>query len=253
MDKVIIIGNWKMNPDSLDKASALFNSVKKGIDSNQKAEIVICPPFVYLNDLKKNLVSSLKLGAQNCFWERKGAYTGGISTLMLKNLGCKYVIIGHSDRRRHLNETNNLINKKLKAVFAEKLIPVLCIGETKEQRNRYRTKYVLRKQIKSALDGISGSMLKNLEFCIAYEPIWAIGSKDPCDVKETQNIASFIRKIIVEIYDIKIAEKISILYGGSIVPKNVFDYVNATDLQGVLVGGASLNAQEFIKIVKAIS
>lgn len=248
-----MVANWKMNPDSLNKANLLFDSVKKGIHQNKKAEIVICPPFVYLNDLKKNLSSSLKLGAQNCFWDKKGSYTGGISTLMLKNLECKYVIIGHSERRIHFNETNKAINKKLKAVLSEKMTPILCVGETKEQRSKGKTKRVLRKQIKLALNEISDSELRNLEFCIAYEPVWAIGSKNPCNVKEIQKIAFFIRKLVAEIYNTKVAEKISILYGGSVISKNVFNYINTAGLQGVIVGGASLNAKEFIKIVKAIS
>ena len=253
MRQVIVIANWKMNPGNLDKANALFDLVKKGIPSNQKAEVVICPPYIYLNNLKKRTNSFLKFGAQDCFWEKKGAYTGGISALMLKNLGCKYVIIGHSDRRRYFNETNEAINKKLKAVLNEKMVPVLCIGETKEQRSKGQTKSVLRKQIKSALNGINISGLKNLEFCIVYEPIWAIGSKNPCDVKEIQKIALFIRRLVAENYNAKIAEKISILYGGSVVAKNVFDYIDMAGLQGVVVGGASLDAKEFVKIVEAVS
>ena len=253
MKKAIVIANWKMNPDSLDKANALFGLVEKGIYNNQKTEVAICPPCVYLNNLKKRTNSFLKFGAQDCFWEKKGAYTGGISALMLKNLGCKYVIIGHSDRRRYFNETNEAINKKLKAVLNEKMVPVLCVGETKEQRSKGQTKSVLKKQIKLALNGVNISGSKNLEFCIVYEPIWAIGSENPCDVKEIQKIAPFIRKLIAENYNAKIAEKISILYGGSVVAKNVFDYIDTAGLQGVVVGEASLDAKEFVKIVKAIS
>jgi len=253
MNKPIIVANWKMNPNSVVKVNSFFNSIKKEISPNKKTEIVFCPPFVYLNDLKKSLSGFLKLGAQDCFWEKKGAYTGGISVLMLKDLGCEYVIIGHSERRKYFNETNIAINKKLKAVLSEKINPVLCIGESKEQKSKGRTKRALRQQIKSALKGISGFQFKNLNFCVAYEPIWAIGSKKPCDFREVKKVAFFIRKIISEIYNAKIAEKILILYGGSVDSRNVTDYIDKAGLQGVIVGGVSLNAKDFIKITKTIS
>jgi len=239
--KPFIIANWKMNPQTLGQAKALFNSVKNGVKGIKGKEVIICPPFIYLPMLK-----GLSLGAQNCFWEREGAYTGEISCPMLKSL-CQYVLAGHSERRKYFNEKDE-INNKLKAVLDAKLIPVLCIGETQEQRNQDKTEAVLKEQIISALDSISSSRFSSV--IIAYEPVWAIGTGNPCDVEEAQKMKLLIQKIISKIYSSNVSFKTPILYGGSVKSNNAESYVKEAGFNGLLVGGASLDAREFIKIVK---
>lgn len=249
--KTLVIANWKMNPQGLAEAKKLFNSVKRGMKNIKKVEVIICPPFIYLSSFKFQ-VSSFKIGAQDCFWEKEGAFTGEISSLMLKDLGCEYVILGHSERRKYFKETDELINKKLKAVIGAKMIPILCIGETQEQKNRGETEKILKKQIELGLRGVSSSKFQVSRVCIAYEPIWAIGTGNPCDVEEAQKIGLLIRKIISGIYNRALSKKLRILYGGSVNSKNAAGYIKESNLQGLLVGGASLVAEEFIKIAKTV-
>jgi len=251
--KTFVVANWKMNPQSLQEAKRLFNSIKKEIRSVKKLKVAVCPPFIYLFILKK--LCSLKnvaIGAQDCFWEKEGAYTGEISPFMLKDIGCKYVIIGHSERRRYFGETDNIINKKLKAVFKAGLSPILCIGETEEERKKGYAKNILRRQIKSALKDISISNFQDSRFFIAYEPVWAIGSGQPCSIEESKKNGCYIRKVISEIYSSEVAKKIGILYGGSVNSKNAVDYIKEAKLDGLLVGGASLKVKEFVKIIKSV-
>lgn len=248
-----------MNPQTIAEAKRLFNSVKKGLRGFKKAEAVVCPPFIYIPVLRAFTLTrfsasqaGLVLGAQDCFLEQKGAYTGEISPSMLKDTGCQYVIIGHSERRRYFKETDEMINKKLKAVLEKRLKPILCIGETKEERNDGKTENVLKKQIESDLKGISGFKLQVSGFCIAYEPVWAIGTGKPCDIEEAQKMGLLIRKIITKLYNSSTAEKVRILYGGSVNSRNAVGYIKESCFQGLLVGGASLEAKEFIKIIKAV-
>ncbi len=259
--KTLIVANWKCNPTTLAEAKWLFDSVKKGVKKIKKAEVVVCPPSIYLSELKSQ-DSTLKIGAQNCFWEKEGAYTGEISALMLKNIGCQYIIVGHSERRKYFNETDEIVNKKLKSVLDAGLLPILCIGETKKERDQGKTDKVLKKQIETDLKGIknlkatlrgvrfASSKIKNL--ILAYEPIWAIGSGKPCDVEEAQKAGLLIKKIISNLFNIKIAEKIQILYGGSVNSKNAEGYIKEAGLDGLLVGGASLKSNEFVRIVKSV-
>ena len=172
---------------------------------------------------------------------------------MLKDLGCQYVILGHSERRIYLGETDEMINKKIKLVLKAKLNPVLCIGETEEERNQGGIQEVLKNQLISALLGISKSIIQNSKFSIAYEPIWAIGTGKACEVNEAQTMGLFIRKIVVQLYGSLVSKKVQILYGGSINSKNALSYIKEARMQGLLVGGASLDHQEFIKLVKNIS
>ncbi len=247
--KPLIVANWKMNPQTLREAKQLFDLVKIGVKNIKKAEKVICPPFLFLSNIQ-HLKSNIKLGAQNVFWEKEGAYTGEISPLMLKDAGCEYVIVGHSERRGYFKETDEMISKKLKAVLKEKLTPILCIGETKEQRNKGETDRILKKQIETALEKVSSSKFSKIT--IAYEPIWAIGTGKPCDVEEAQKIGLLIRKIISGLYGPKSAKNVQVLYGGSVSSKNAAGYIKEAGLQGLLIGGASLKAKEFIKIVKTV-
>jgi len=249
----LIVANWKMNPQTLTEAEGLFNSVKRGVKKIKNIEIVICPPYIYLSAVKPYSHKAVKTGGQNCFWEESGAFTGEISPLMLKDLGCEYVIVGHSERRKYFAETDEMINKKLKAAIKAKLSPILCIGETKAERERGKTEKVVKKQIELGLKGISSFKLQVSRFSIAYEPVWAIGTGNACDVEESQKMCLFIRKIISELYNSALSKKTRILYGGSVNGKNSAGYIKEANFQGLLVGSASLNAKEFIKIVRAAS
>ena len=229
--KPLIVANWKMNPVTMKEAEELFNSVKHGVKDIESAETVICPPFIYLPLLK-----GLILGAQDSYWEEKGAYTGEISVEMLKEMGCKYVIIGHSERRKYFNETDEMVNKKIKTTLEAGLTPIVCIGETEEEREMDKTEEVLEKEIKEGLNGVDVSKI-----VIAYEPIWAIGTGNPCDIEEAQRMKEIIQKMV--------SKDIRILYGGSAKANNAESYLKQAGFDGLLVGGASLKAEEFIKIV----
>ena len=239
--KPLIVANWKMNPTSLAETKRLFNSVKNGIKKIKKAEVVICPPFVYLSTFSqqyRRLVrGTVRLGGQDCFWEEKGAFTGEVSPAMLKNLGCEYVIIGHSERRRYFQETDEMINKKIKAALKVKLKPILCVGETEEERKNGKAEEILKRQIEKDLKEI-----ESFNLIIAYEPVWAIGTGNSCGAGEAQNIKNFISGII---------PSVKILYGGSVNSGNSKEYIKEAGFGGLLVGGASLDAEEFSKIIKS--
>jgi len=241
--KPLIIANWKMNPQELKEAKRLFNFVKRGIKKIKNVEIVICPPFVYLPNLliPKTYNQNPKLGAQDVFWEEKGAFTGEISAKMLKNLGCEYVIVGHSERRK-LGETDEMINKKLKAALKAKLKPILCIGETERERKEGKTFKVLKAQLKATLKNISNAKLQTSNLVLAYEPVWAIGTGNPCRPEDATKVLFFLRKFT----------KVPILYGGSVNSKNAKDYIKV-GFDGLLVGGASLDSKEFIEIIKSVA
>jgi len=245
--KKFIIANWKCNPSTEKKAKQLFLSVKKGLKKKENIEVVICPPFCYLPVINTNL-SFLKLGAQNCFFEDKGAYTGEVSCEMLKSLKCKYVIIGHSERRKIFGETDEIINKKIRKALKFGLEPIFCIGETLEEKQQNNTFKILEKQIKKGLEKVSKKEIQKI--IIAYEPIWAIGSDNPCEEDQAMTVALFIRKLISRLYNKQIAKKIRILYGGSTNSRNASNYLKNSEIQGLLVGGASLKAKEFIKMIK---
>lgn len=237
--KYLVIANWKCNPTTLKGAKLLFRAIKKGIKKVRNTEVVICPPFIYLPILKseaKGPSFAVSFGGQSCFYEEKGAFTGEISPKMLKDLGCQYVILGHSERRNFLKETDEMINKKIKAAMEAKLKPILCIGE-KKVRN---AKGAITNQLKKDLKGISKKDFNKI--IIAYEPVWAIGTGKSCKPERAKETKDFIKK--------KINTKI--LYGGSVNSKNARDYIKVA-FDGLLVGGASLNAKEFVKIAKSVS
>jgi len=231
--KNLIVGNWKMNPNSQKESKEIFDAIREGV-RELNLEVVICPPFVYLSELK-----DLSLGAQNVFYEEKGAFTGEISAEMLKDLKVEYVIIGHSERRKYFAETDEIINKKIKTALKTGLKVIFCIGETAEQRDAGKKNEVLENQIKNGLQGIDE--MENIN--IAYEPVWAIGTGNNCEVDETKESIEFIKKFI--------PESVRVLYGGSVKSENSADYIKNAEANGLLVGGASLNAEEFIKIVKS--
>ena len=248
--KPLIVANWKMNPQSLAEAKRFFDLLKYGTKSIRNVEVVICPPFVYLSNLKKES-SNLKLGAQNCFWEKEGAFTGEVSATMLKNLGCKYVILGHSERRRYFKENNLMMNKKIKLVLQTELRPIFCIGETEQEKNRGEISKVIKAQIEKGLKKIPKMTIEDI--VIAYEPVWAIGTGKDCKPVQVQVIQLLIRKIITGLYDRNTAQKTQILYGGSVNQSNALNYLKDTGIAGLLIGGVSLRPKEFIGIIKDVS
>lgn len=248
MAKPIIIANWKMNPVILKEAREIFGSVCKKA-KNINAEIVFCPPFVYFSIFFAQFPNNVKIGAQNCFIEQKGAFTGEVSAIQLFDLGCKYVIAGHSERRRYFLETDETVNKKIKIILENKMIPVLCVGETQEQRDAGQVQEVLKRQIKEGLDGVSSSKILKESLLIAYEPVWAIGTGRPCDVEEGQKMRLLIKKVLANIYNQNISNHIGILYGGSVNASNSVGYIKEAEFSGLLVGGASLDPKEFSQII----
>jgi triosephosphate isomerase len=239
--KTLIVANWKCNPTSFKEAKKLFDAVKKSAKS-KNAEVVICPPFLYLPLLK-----GLTLGAQNVFWEQIGAFTGEISASMLKDLKVEYVIVGHSERRKYFNESDVIVNKKIKQGLLAKLQIILCVGENMGEN----TSVVLEKQITEGLKDLTRAELKHM--VIAYEPVWAIGTGNNCSVDQTLSSVLLIRKIISNLYNRELADAIKILYGGSVNSSNCTSYIKDAGVNGLLVGGASLDVEEFVKIVKSVS
>ncbi|MFH1990324.1 MAG: triose-phosphate isomerase [Patescibacteria group bacterium] len=243
--KKIIIANWKMNPQTADEALRFVQGVlAQRLPKN--IELIIAPPFVYLELLKKNCGKEIKLAAQNISWAERGAYTGEISGLMLKNLGCNHVIIGHSERRYIMGETEEIINLKLKTALRIGLTVILAVGE-KEQNDDISK--VLSRQIESALEGVGVSEINRL--IIAYEPVWAIGTGLADTSDHALSAALLIRKIISRLYGPEWASDMPVLYGGSVSEENAADFIAQNGIDGALVGGASLELQSFIKIIKA--
>ena len=249
----LIAGNWKMNKTN-SEAIALVKKLKqlvKDVDVNER-EIVVCPAFTALNDvadeLKKDKNSNISLGAQNLHFEDAGAFTGEVSALMLKELGCKYVIIGHSERRQLFGETNQSVNKKIFAALKHDLLPIVCVGETLAEREDGSTKQIVEKQINESLARLLSKDGKKL--VIAYEPVWAIGTGKNATPEQAQEVHQFIRRLLEKLFDKKTAETIRILYGGSVKPDNISALMQQPDIDGALVGGASLEAESFAKIVK---
>jgi len=255
-NKKLVIANWKCNPATLKEAEHLFSTIDREIKKNEKAEVIICPPFIYLSCLINLSKNNLVFGGQDCFWEKQGAYTGEISPLMLKRLGSQYVIIGHSERRKYFQEDEKMINRKLKAVLKARLNPILCVGE--ESRDSFDSEgrpldeinLIVAEQIEKGLIDIEPTNIRDI--VIAYEPIWSIGTGNPCSSNEAMKASLFIRKTLTKLYNRIIAEKVKIIYGGSVNSQNVLDFIEGANMEGVLVGSASLNASEFVKIVKTL-
>ena len=245
MAKKYIIANWKMNPSSSEEALRLIKNTM-AVQLPKNIELIIAPPFIYLYLVKKNFKNEIKLAAQNVGWFERGAFTGEISGLMLKNIGCDYVIIGHSERRHKIGETDEMINLKLKAAFKAGLNPILAVGEKERGDDIIK---VLNFQIKSDLDGIETSEISKL--IIAYEPVWAIGTGLSDTPDHALSSALLIRKIIGNLYTPDFAIDLPVLYGGSVTAENAADFIGQTGINGALIGGASLNVEEFLKIIKS--
>ena len=244
----VIAGNWKMNT-TVGEATELAKTMRGELDKIINIDKVICPPFVSLAPVGELIKgSSIKLGAQNLYFAEKGAYTGEISPLMLADL-CEFVIIGHSERRQYFNETGEVVNKKIVAALKVGLKPILCIGERLEENEAGKTEEVVTEQLRSSLMGIDD--LNGL--IIAYEPVWAIGTGKAATGEQANETISFIRQNIARLYNDKIAQDIRILYGGSVTSANAAEFMQQPEIDGALVGGASLKATEFFSIVTQTS
>ncbi|HEY8361765.1 MAG TPA: triose-phosphate isomerase [Tissierellaceae bacterium] len=241
----IIAGNWKMNT-TIKEGLELVEEIKRA-KLNEDVEVVLCVPFTSLLEIKKSLKgTNIKLGAQNMHWEDSGAYTGEISPLMLKDIGVDYCIIGHSERRQYFNETDITVNRKIKAALKHSIKPIVCVGETLEQRENNMEKEVVKTQVLAALEGIEKDDLENI--VIAYEPVWAIGTGKTASADDANKMIGFIRDVIGQKYGDE-KEKIRIQYGGSVKPNNIKELMEKEEIDGALVGGASLKAAEFIEII----
>ena len=247
MRKPIIAGNWKMYK-STGEALELVRQLKGSLADVDSVEIVVSPPFTALATVAGELKgSNISVAAQNMYWEESGAYTGEVSPLMLTDVGCTHVIIGHSERRQIFNETDATVNKKVKAALKTVLTPIVCVGETLEERERGATMNVVEKQIRDGLDGLSPREMEKM--VIAYEPVWAIGTGKTATPQQAEEVHQLIRSIIAQRAD-SVAQDLRILYGGSVKPDNVDELMAQLDIDGALVGGASLQADPFVRIVR---
>ena len=244
MRRPLIAGNWKMNT-KLEEAENLVRAMLAELNSIDSVEKVLCPPFISLAAIKELIKgTSVKLGAQNMYFEDKGAYTGEISPLMLVDL-CDFVILGHSERRQYFAETDEIINKKVKKALESGVKPILCVGETLEDNEAGRTEQKITRQVNAGLGGINPTS----QLVIAYEPIWAIGTGRAATGKQANATISLIRSILTNIWNKETAKAVRILYGGSVTSSNIAEFIAEADIDGALVGGASLKANEFVSIV----
>ncbi len=249
MRTLMIAGNWKMHKTN-SEALQLANQIKIKTTSVQHTEIVICPPFTALSAVGEVIKESrVALGAQNMFWEAQGAFTGEISASMLKSCGVKHVIIGHSERRQYFGETDQTVNKRLKAVLENGLHAIVCVGETLEERESDRVMEVISRQVSGAFTGVSAEAAGRI--VIAYEPVWAIGTGKTATPEQAQEVHAAIRAMIEKSYGAAVAEDMRILYGGSVKPANAEALLKQADIDGALVGGACLQADTFIPIIQA--
>jgi len=247
MRKPIIAGNWKLHNTS-SQGVALVEELAVLTANNQKVDIVVCPTFTALAAVANALGgTNIHLGAQNMHWEKKGAFTGEVTAEMLTDLCCQYVIIGHSERRQYFAETDETVNKKVKAALEANLLPIMCVGESLEEREAGTTEVLVGKQVRAGLAGLAAKQVAKL--VIAYEPIWAIGTGRTATSDQANDVCAFIRRTIAEMFDQATANKTRIQYGGSVKADNIAELMGKSDIDGALVGGASLDAAGFSKIV----
>lgn len=247
-NKILVVGNWKMNPESAEKAKEIFRGIKSVAKDLKNIKVVICPPFVYLSDLEKINDGSITIGAQDVFWEKSGSFTGEISSNMLKKEGEGYVIVGHSERRE-LGETDEMVSKKIKTALQTGLRVILCIGEkVRDDHGEYL--HFLRAQIINSLGKLSKRYLAKL--VIAYEPVWAIGQAEAMKTGELHEMTIFIKKVLVEIYGQKAGISVPVLYGGSVNHNNALEIIKNGEVSGLLVGRESLNPKKFGELLKTV-
>ena len=247
MKKPLIAGNWKMFK-TVREAVNLVQTIKAGIHKMSDCTVVVCPPFIALAPVAEAIQDCpIQLGAQNMHPETEGAFTGEISPVMLKEVGCRYVIIGHSERRQYFKEDNSFINEKVKTALKYSLVPILCMGETLDERNARRQFEVVKEQFDLSLKDITKEEIAKT--VIAYEPVWAIGTGKTATPEQAEQMQSYIRRLLKEKYGEEIAVRIPILYGGSVKPDNNGELMRKPNVDGALVGGASLKAESFVQIV----
>lgn len=247
-EKPFIAGNWKMYK-TLPEAIELAKALKKASAELEDSELVVIPPFTALSEVRKAIEGSMiQLGAQNLFWEKEGAFTGEVSAPMLKSAGCQYVVIGHSERRRYFGETDETVNKKVKTALTYKLMPIVCIGESVDERKKGETIEKVETQLNSGLEGLGREEMAWI--IIAYEPIWAIGTGITATPAQAEEVHSFIRDKLAEKYGKDPASCAIILYGGSVKADNAYSLIKENNINGALVGGASLDASSFTQIAK---
>jgi len=248
MRKPLIAGNWKLQK-TIPEAAELAGELKNELVDFTGADLLVCPPFIDLGVVGEEISGSpIELGAQDIFWEDTGAFTGEVSGPMLKSAGCSYVIVGHSERRGYFGDTDEVVNKKLTAAIRSVIIPILCVGESLEKREQKVTKEYLRKQIGASIHGIGYEWISRI--VVAYEPIWAIGTGLSASPKMANETHYFIRELFAEHYDDSIAKNLRILYGGSVKPDNARALIAEEDIDGFLIGGASLKADSFATIAR---
>jgi len=241
-------GNWKMNK-TVEEALGLVRELKASLSGVKAVEVAVAPPFTALYAIHKELEGSpIHLAAQNLYWEEKGAFTGEISPLMLKEIGCHYVILGHSERRQFFGETDETVNRRIKAALARGLKVIFCIGETLKEREEGKTFSVIERQVKGGLKGFGDQEMKNM--VVAYEPVWAIGTGKTATPEQAEEVHRYIRGKLEKLYSRQVSEEIRIQYGGSVTPENIKGLMNQPNIDGALVGGASLKADSFCKIVR---
>jgi triosephosphate isomerase (TIM) len=246
--KIIIAGNWKMNK-TVAESLELVRRLKIDLAGLKEVDVVICPPYTALADVSKAVLdSTIRLGAQNMSENNYGAFTGEIAAGMLKEFSVRYVILGHSERRQFNNETDALICKKAHAAHAASLKPIICVGETLEQRESNKTQKVIETQVVGCLKGLNGGQV--MESVLAYEPVWAIGTGKTATADQAQEVHHFIRGLLTELYDSTVAQHVRIQYGGSVKPANARELMELPDVDGALVGGASLDERSFADIIK---
>ncbi|MEI7997926.1 MAG: triose-phosphate isomerase [Candidatus Omnitrophota bacterium] len=249
MRKVIIAGNWKLNKTPLE-AIQLADELKRLVVDISGIDIVICPPFVDLQGVCDAVSEhNIDVGAQNLFWEDSGAFTGEISAPMLKNLGVKYVIVGHSERRQFFGETNETVNKRLRAALKHGLTPIVCVGENLAEREGGKTFDVIKNHCEGSLAGLTSDEM--MKIVLAYEPVWAIGTGKTSTPEQAQEVHAYIRELLAKVFNSEVASVVRIQYGGSVTPENIALLIVKPDIDGALVGGASLKAPSFAAIVKS--
>jgi triosephosphate isomerase len=251
MRKPFVAGNWKMNTDS-ESGPVLAKAVAEGSAdlAGDRVTVAVIPPFVYLSAVGQAVnASNVAVGAQDVYFEEKGAFTGEISPAMLKDVGCTYVLCGHSERRHVLGETDELVGKKVTAAINGGLLPILCVGELLEERDADKTEEVVARQLETGLAGLNADKMSAVT--VAYEPVWAIGTGRTATPQQAQEVHAFIRHWLTEKYDGSLAQEIRIQYGGSVKPGNAADLMSQEDVDGALVGGASLKAGDFVQIIQA--
>lgn len=249
MRKPIVAGNWKMNK-SVTEAEDLAGGIKIDLAQCTEVDVVLCPPFTALKAVSDIITGTqIRLGAQNMHWEKNGAFTGEISAELLRDIYCHFVILGHSERRTYFGETNEIVNRKAKAALANNLLPIVCVGETLEERDAGRMEKVVSEQVRQSLAELDeASMRKTI---IAYEPVWAIGTGRTATPEQAQEVHSLIRGLLSESYNETTARAVRIQYGGSMKPSNAAELLEQPDIDGGLIGGASLDAHAFVEIVRA--